>query len=108
MSLPPGLEDPQSDLELVAAFLIKTHGRYPSDEAIGNLLDPPASRSLVGQWRQKMNTGQPIGLKNRTRLALQKFLAAGGPTEREIARDAVRRTIAEVRAKLDEIEERLR
>lgn len=96
----------QGDTELVAAFLTKTAGRYASDEDIGKLLDPPVDGSTVGNWRRKISKQEPVGLRPKNRLALQHFLF-GGPTGADEFRDGVRAAIAELRAKLDEMEGRL-
>jgi hypothetical protein len=97
----------QQDTELVAAFLAKTAGRYASDDEIGKLLDPAVSRTLVGQWRQKLQDRQPVSVGKRTRIALERFLFSGGPTGGDAFRDGVRAAIAELRARLQEMEERL-
>jgi hypothetical protein len=97
----------QGDTELVAAFLAKTAGRYASDEDMGKLLDPPVDGSTVGNWRRKISKREPVGLRPKNRLALQQFLF-GGPIGADEFRDGVRAAIAEIRARLQEMEERLR
>jgi UDP-N-acetylglucosamine:LPS N-acetylglucosamine transferase len=97
----------QADTELVAAFLAKTAGRFASDEDVGKLLNPPVDGSTVGNWRRKIVKQEPVGLRPKNRLALQEYLFSGGPTGGDAFRDGVRAAIAELRARLQEMEERL-
>lgn len=71
------------------------------------MLDPPVSRTLVGQWRQKLQDNQPVSVGKRTRIALERFLFLGGPSGADEYRDGVRAAIAAVRALLDDLEGRL-
>jgi hypothetical protein len=98
----------QADTELVAAFLAKTAGRHASDEDVGKLLNPPVDGSTIGSWRRKIGKMQPVGLRPKNRLSLQKFLWGSGATDADAFRDGVRAAIAEIRARLQEMEERLR
>lgn len=95
----------KGDTALVAAFLGANQGK--SDEAIGALIGH--SRSIVGVWRSQLKEEKRIHLKsNETREKIRAYLFSGSGTNAGLSvRDGVRAALAEIRAKLDEIESRL-
>lgn len=99
------LTDGQGDTALVAAFLAANQGK--SEEAVGALID--LSRSAIGTWKRQLKAGERINLKsNDTREKIRALVFSGSRADIGLsARNGVRAVLAEIRAKLDEIERRL-